>query len=234
MRKCIGTGRVPSLRTSARTTLLCGLLQQHVGDPSPRTLIRRAAFSFYTFVRYPAAKSIRSAAFSTGPNGWAATTDVSKPLGRQNGDYGWRVRDAEGRHQSSAQTAALSYRSPYGRIEAGASQQRGAAQGTAEFEGAVAVLGGGVYAANRIDDSFAVVDAGAPNIDVLYENRLIGRTNSAGRLLVPDLRSYQRNKIEIDPRGLPLDAVAATTPGQSHFKTSRSVLSDMRHPTRLV
>ena len=152
-----------------------------------------------------------STGFSTGPNGWAATTDVSKPLGRQNGDYGWRVRDAEGRHQSSAQTAALSYRSPYGRIEAGASQQRGAAQGTAEFEGAVAVLGGGVYAANRIDDSFAVVDAGAPNIDVLYENRLIGRTNSAGRLLVPDLRSYQRNKIEIDPRGLPIDAVAATT-----------------------
>ena len=28
---------------------------------------------------------------------------------------------------------------------------------------------------------------------------------------MPELRSYQRNKIEIDPRGLPLDAVAATT-----------------------
>ena len=152
-----------------------------------------------------------STGFSVGPKGWAATADASRALGRQNGDYGWRVRESEGRGQASSQSAVLSYRSPYGRIEAGATQQRGATQGSAEFEGAVAVLGGGVYAANRINDSFAVVDAGVPNIDVLYENRLIGHTNGAGKLLVPELRSYQRNKLEIDPRGLPINAAAATT-----------------------
>ena len=96
-------------------------------------------------------------------------------------------------------------------MEVGATQQARTAQGTAELEGSIAAIGGGVYAANRIDDSFAVVDVGLPDIDVLYENRHIGKTNGSGKLLIPELRSYQRNKIEIDPRGLPVNSDAPTT-----------------------
>jgi outer membrane usher protein len=80
-----------------------------------------------------------------------------------------------------------------------------------EAQGAVATMGGGVFFSNRIDDSFAVVDVGAPGVDVLYENRPAGTTNAQGQLLLPTLRSYQKNKISIDPRDLPVDAEAPTT-----------------------
>jgi len=40
--------------------------------------------------------------------------------------------------------------------------------GIAAVDGSVAVLGGGVFFANRIDDAFAVVDAGAPDVMVQY------------------------------------------------------------------
>ena len=143
--------------------------------------------------------------------GWTATADASKALGREIGDYGWRVRATQGGQQTSYQAAAASYRTSVGRAEVIASQQGGNIQGSAEFEGAIATIGGGVYAANRIDDSFAVVDVGVPGVDVLYENRHAGKTNASGTLLIPELRSYQRNKIEIDPRGLPVNSDAPTT-----------------------
>lgn len=67
-------------------------------------------------------------------------------------------------------------------------------------------MNSGVHFSNRIDDSFAIVDVGAANVTVLYENRPIGKTNNAGVLVVPSLRAYQANKLSIDPRGLPVNA----------------------------
>lgn len=88
---------------------------------------------------------------------------------------------------------------------------RSGTRATGEVDGAVTVMGGGVFLSNRIDDAFAVVDAGAPGVDVLYENRLIGKTNAQGQFLIPSLRSYQKNKIAIDPRDLPVNADAPMT-----------------------
>ncbi|WP_421446433.1 FimD/PapC C-terminal domain-containing protein, partial [Agrobacterium tumefaciens] len=44
-----------------------------------------------------------------------------------------------------------------------------------------------------------------PDVQVLSQHREIGRTNSRGYLLVPDLNSYQRNAIGIKPVDLPAD-----------------------------
>jgi outer membrane usher protein len=73
------------------------------------------------------------------------------------------------------------------------------------------LAGGGIFASNRIDDAFAIVDAGAPGLEVEYENRPIGVTDRNGRLLIPRLRSYQDNRISIDPAPLPLDAIVNNT-----------------------
>src|SRR5262249_58984445 len=80
-----------------------------------------------------------------------------------------------------------------------------------QVNGAVATMGGGVFMSNRIEDSFAVVDTSTPNVGVLYENRPAGKTNSRGQVLVPTLRSYQPNKITIDPAGLPINADISET-----------------------
>jgi outer membrane usher protein len=138
---------------------------------------------------------------TTSRSGTSLTTDASRPLTADPGSYGWRVRDSEG--AVVARSAAASYRSSVATVQAGVEQsQKNVVQGMAQIDGAVATVGGGVFASNRIDDSFAVVDAGAPGVPVLYENRPAGETNSSGKLLVPNLRAYGKNKISIDPKGL--------------------------------
>jgi outer membrane usher protein len=122
----------------------------------------------------------------------------------EEGSYGWRVRDAEG--NTPNRMAMASYRASFGRVQAGVQQFGGNVRGTGQIDGSIAVAGGGVFFGNRIDDAFAVVNAGVPDVAVQYENRPIGVTNKSGMLLVPYLSSYQKNKISIDPKNLPLDA----------------------------
>jgi outer membrane usher protein len=150
-----------------------------------------------------------STSVSGGTGGTTVNADAIKPLAAKPGSIGWRVRDSEG--ASAQRSAAVSYRSTYMRTEAGVSQNSNGVQGTAEVEGAIATLGGGVFFANRIDDAFAVVETGVPGIEVFHENRSAGITDSAGRALIPSLRSYQNNKIAIDTTTLPVDADIATT-----------------------
>ncbi|WP_156964705.1 fimbria/pilus outer membrane usher protein [Methylocapsa aurea] len=148
--------------------------------------------------------------FSTGQGGRNAIVGAQKPLGQEPGSYGWRFGAGEG--GSAVTQAAASYRSPYGWAEAGVVRnRRGSTSATAQIDGAIATTGSDILFTNRIDDSFAVVETGAPNVAVLYENRPVGSTDSAGRLVLPNLRSYQSNKIAIDPRNLPVNADVAST-----------------------
>lgn len=79
------------------------------------------------------------------------------------------------------------------------------------IEGAVVAAGGGVFMSRRIDDAFVVVDAGAPDIEVSAENRPVGRTGRSGKILVPDLKAWEDNKISLDPLGLPADEIVTAT-----------------------
>ena len=153
---------------------------------------------------YPFSDSISSSAsVSSGQGGTTASVDAVKPLGPTSGSIGWRVRESEG--ASPYREASVAYRSDYARIQAGASQNRSDSRGSIEVEGAAVTMGGGVFLSNRIDDAFAVVQTGVPHVQVLNENRPIGITDAKGFLLVPTLRSYQSNKITIDPTNLPVD-----------------------------
>jgi len=141
--------------------------------------------------------------------GQAVTVDAQKTMQQQDGSYGWRVRDSEG--TTAYREADASYRSGYGAVSLDAQEFGSVAGGSAELDGSVVAAGGGVLLGNRINDSFAVVDAGAPGVPVLQDNRPIGVTNPWGKLLDSDLRSNQNNRISIDPIGLPGDAEAAAT-----------------------
>lgn len=143
--------------------------------------------------------------------GATASLEGSKALGHEPGDWGWRLRDSETRGGAPQRDAALAWRSQYARVQGTVSQQGVGAQGSLEVEGAVAAAGGGVFLANRIGDAFAVVKAGAPGVEVRHENRLVGRTDSGGRLLAPDLRAWERNRLSIDVSSLPADAAAGRT-----------------------
>lgn len=146
---------------------------------------------------------------SSGRSGATGSVDAVKALGPEPGSYGWRVHDSEG--SSSYREATASYRSSYGTIQAGASQAGSGSVGSLELRGSITTMGGGIFLSNWIDDSFAVVTTGVPDVEVLSENRRAGVTDSSGMLLIPTLRSYQKNKIAIDPTNLPVDDEAATT-----------------------
>jgi outer membrane usher protein len=150
-----------------------------------------------------------STGVSRTPTGSNVTFDASKSMQPEPGSYGWRVRDSEG--AVPVRLAGASYRSSIGQFEGNVEQVGNNASAWVQADGAVAMMGGGVFLSNRINDAFAVVNAGAPNVEVLYENRPAGTTDSQGRLLIPNLRSYQNNNIAIDPRGLPLEADAPRT-----------------------
>jgi outer membrane usher protein len=134
---------------------------------------------------------------------------ASKSIKQEEGSYGWRVADLEGGSQT--RSASVVYRSGVAQVEGGVVQAGRSAQGAVSVDGSIALAGGDVFLSPRIHDSFAVVDVGAPNVPIEYENRKVATTGSGGRAIVPDLRSFQRNKIAIDPTNLPINASIAST-----------------------
>lgn len=150
-----------------------------------------------------------SSGISSGDTGTSITADLMKSEQPVVGGTGWRVRGSYG--QNDIVAAGGSYRSSIGRVEAGVDKFNDSVRGSAQFEGSLIVAGGGAFLANRVDDAFSVVDVGAPDVEVFYENRPIGKTNKRGKLLISDLRSYENNAISIDPSNLPLDASVSTT-----------------------
>lgn len=134
---------------------------------------------------------------------------LQKSMGSQIGDYGWTLSATEGKNRLNG--ANLSYRTSVGTARVDAIQQAGLISTTGQFEGAIGATREGVALGPTVYDAFAIVDAGAPDVAVLQDNRFVGKTNMFGKLLVSNLRSFQRNKIAIDPNTLPPDAVPNTT-----------------------
>lgn len=142
-------------------------------------------------------------------DGTGYTAQYVKPMGSAPGSFGWQAQVTEG--ETSSQHAQLTYRGTVAKAVAGAIRVNESVEAFAGVEGALVWAEGGVFLAHRIDDAFAVVDTGVPGVDVLFENRPVGKTDASGRALVAGLRSYQRNSIAIDPIDLPLDVVIPQT-----------------------
>lgn len=142
---------------------------------------------------------------------WALASEVSRQLEPEPGSFGWRLRDVEGPPQTRRRSANLAYRGTHGQVEGSVTQTGRTVALTGQVDGAVVAAGGGIFFSNRIDDAFAIAKVGAPDVDVLFENRVVARTDARGNALVPGLRAYQSNKIAIDARNLPVNATPAST-----------------------
>ena len=160
---------------------------------------------------------------STGANatrdGWTAVAEAARQNDGLPGSHGWRVSHGEGDQRFTA--ASGNYVSSVGRVDGRIRHQNGLVSGNMSVEGAAVLAGGGLFLGNQIYDSFAIVDAGAAGVPVEYENRFAGKTGKNGKLLLPHLRSFQKNKIAIDVTNLPLNA----TVGESESIVVPSELS---------
>jgi outer membrane usher protein len=73
--------------------------------------------------------------------------------------------------------------------------------------GGMTWMDGELRLARTVNDSFAMVDvAGIPGVTVYYDNQPVARSDDNGLALVRELRSYDVNRLSIDPLQLPLDA----------------------------
>jgi outer membrane usher protein len=150
-----------------------------------------------------------SSGVAKGSSGITASIDAVQSPGLEPGSYGWRLHAAQG--AVIDRQASVSYRSNYGTVQAGVSETNSNTSAALELRGSITTMDGGVFLSNWIDDGFAVVNVGVPGVPVLHENRPAGVTDSQGMLLLPSLRAYQRNKIEVDPVNLPVDAEIEST-----------------------
>ena len=119
--------------------------------------------------------------------------------------FGYRVL-AEGGDQRRGlvegvwQIESAAFNAGVGRYNASESARLGAS-------GGVAIAGGSVFMARRIEGSYAVVDVGGyPNVRVTRDNQVVARTDSSGRAFVAGLRGFENNRIGIEAGDLPLDA----------------------------
>lgn len=139
--------------------------------------------------------------------------EVSRQGANAPGGWGWSLRATNDRDRAAH--AIVRHTTDFAAFEASALYAGDAAFGTLQAEGSLALVGGGLQATRRLDQSFAVVDAGAPGIEVYRENRLVGKTGPSGRLLVPDIAAFEPSTISIDPASLPVDARVGTTQAQA-------------------
>lgn len=152
-----------------------------------------------------------SANVSRNGNRTSFDTSVTKAARLEEGSVGWSVRDQEVVDGTGGRSAAVNYRAAVAYMSGSIDQSGDQGRVTGTIEGSIVAAGGGVFLANRVDDAFAVVKAGGPNVDVSLNNRRVATTNSGGRAFVPYLQSYQNNTISIDPANLALDLQPDTT-----------------------
>jgi outer membrane usher protein len=127
------------------------------------------------------------------------------------GDLGYQAYVSAG--DTTHEFVEAQYKSHLGLFTAGVDTNGGETTLTLQSQGALSLVDRGLFPSNTIYDSFAIVDTGPiAHVHVLQENRDVGSTNSAGRLLVPDMRSFDLNHLAIEPDDLPQDtAIDVTT-----------------------
>lgn len=123
-----------------------------------------------------------------------------------DGGLGWALqRGATG--DTGFRQAQASYLGRYGQISALAQTIGAASSATLEASGSLVTMGGALAAARNVGGGFALVSTGGVgNVPVLHENRVIGATNAAGYMLIPNLNPYSGNRVSIDTSALPVDA----------------------------
>jgi outer membrane usher protein len=125
--------------------------------------------------------------------------------------YDWGYLASVSAGSGNHEFAQGQYKSRVGLFTAGVDQDGGVTTLRAESQAAISFVDKHLFPSNWVYDSFAIVDTGSvPHVHVLQENRPVGRTNSSGKLLVADMRSFEQNHIRIDPNDIPPDATLIT------------------------
>jgi outer membrane usher protein len=117
--------------------------------------------------------------------------------------YGYQFR-AEGGPNANVNGVAQ-YQGAHGRYEMRQETIGGESTTTLSAMGAIVGIGGGVFATRPVEESFALVRVpGVEGVRTFASHQEIGKTGRRGDLLVPDLKPYYGNVLNIADGDIPL------------------------------
>ncbi|CAJ0999209.1 fimbria/pilus outer membrane usher protein [Sodalis praecaptivus] len=125
-----------------------------------------------------------------------------------NGGLSWDVAYARQRRAQDYRQGMLGWRNPLMEIDGGIYGYGAENTVWNDLSGTLVLMDGQVLAANGLNNSFALVKTGYPNVEVSYENQPAGVTNAKGYLLVPGVSAYYPAKYAINTLDLPPDITA--------------------------
>ncbi|AUG53828.1 fimbrial assembly protein [Thalassospira marina] len=158
----------------------------------------------YLGLSVPLGRQHLTSSVSHRKSGYSTSVDIARPASRSVGDYGWRASASHGALERKR--VAATYRAQAMQLSGDLEKTEDDYRMSLDMEGSAVMVGGDTFLGNRINGAFAVVDAGAPDMEIRSENRAVGRTAGNGKMLVPNLRPWEPNRISIDPVSLPLTA----------------------------
>jgi len=185
-------------RTFAQGVTISLSANQNLDDRSDRSVFLNLTFNWGQGI-----SAHTSASRAKGSNTYSA--GISHTSSDQTG-WNWNLQAQQADQQPANASGQVNKRTQYMDLNAGVNGAGNSQNAYAGASGSLVAMGGGLFASRRIYDSFAVISTdGVPDVPVKNQNHLIGNTDSQGLLLAPSLRSYESNKISIDPTNLPID-----------------------------
>jgi outer membrane usher protein len=201
-----------SVRLTNRASLFVTASHARQPQQKPDT----AVFTGLTYFLGDSTTATASHEVSRHQNNSALEAQRSLPLGT---GLGYRVRavraeqdlpQVDGRSGGSTVDyqglADVQYQSQYGFYEASYERINDRNHSTLTAAVGLVAIGGGVHVSRPVQDGYALVSVpGVPGVRASLNNQEIGRTDSSGRLLVPNLLPYYGNRLSITDQDIPID-----------------------------
>jgi outer membrane usher protein len=208
-----------SLRLTSRASLFVTALHSRPAGGEPGTEV----FTGLTY--FLGDNTTGTLSGQVGPDRHSTTVEVQRSLPLGTG-FGYRVQatrleqevpaaEPGGGHDRAVEYNGLAlgqYQSRYGFYEA--SYQRSGDRNSSVLTAAAGVvaMGGGLHLSRPVQDGFALIDVpGLPGVRGYLNNQEIGRTDSRGKLLVPNLLPYYGNRLGIADQDIPIEYSIDTT-----------------------
>ncbi|UXN06884.1 fimbria/pilus outer membrane usher protein [Bartonella sp. HY761] len=136
-------------------------------------------------------------------------TRIYKNLGSNVGDVGWSIKDSEGK--GANRRAEGQYRTSIALLSASVDQYDDKWRATLSADGGIVFADGTLIPTQRVNDAFAVINAGISGVGVMVDNQNSGKTWGNGRYVAHNLSSYNTTSIALDMETMPEDAIVEAT-----------------------
>lgn len=162
--------------------------------------------SIYLFVTIPLSHDT----YANASTNWQHQQGAQATIGLQKTtpyDHGWgyNLRASEGKHDNRFISASGTYQTAIGRYQLSVAQQRNDTSYQASIDGGMVWFADYFGLTPKVNQSFAIVKANnAIKVPVYWENRQVAVTNRYGEAIIPNLFAYDKNRISLNPKKLPL------------------------------